>query len=76
MQSEARNYAKSCIETYSQWANGEVYGRVIYVIDRNTGLLLETHNDECWEFIGMDYAEEELESALLSAALTLQQTAH
>lgn len=76
MQSEARNYAKSCIETYSQWANGETYGRVIYVIDRTTGLLLDEHDDETWGFIGMDHAEEDLESSLLSAALVLQRTAH
>ena len=76
MQQEARNYAKSCIETYSSWANGENYGRVIYVIDRETGRRLEERDDECWGFIGFDSAEEELESSLLSMAIDLQRTNH
>lgn len=76
MQLEARKYAKSCIETYSSWANGENYGRVIYVVDRKTGQRLEEHDDECWGYIGFDSAEEDLEASMLSLAIDLQRTTH
>ena len=39
------------------------------VVDRETGQLLDEHNDSCWGYIGRLYAEEELDSNMLSLAI-------
>ena len=44
------------VETYSQWANGEVYG---YTVTDEAG----EEVDSCWGFIGLDYAREEAKEA-------------
>jgi hypothetical protein len=66
-------YAKGVVETYNQWANGEVYGVLVYVIDRETGERLEEHDHEVWGFFGMEYAEEEMEGEMLSMLEHLSQ---
>jgi hypothetical protein len=52
----SRVRAREClvaeVETYSQWANGEVYG---YVIEDEDGNEL----DSCWGFYGLEYCESE-----------------
>ncbi len=52
----AHEYAKSCVETYSAWANGECYG---YVIEKHPG----GHVESCWGFIGNSDAQEQLKEA-------------
>ena len=74
MAQEARNYARGVIQSYSEWRNGEVYGVVVYVIDRETGLRIEVHNHEVWGHIGNTYAEQTLESEILNTVLHLQRT--
>lgn len=62
----AEAYCKGCLETYNSWANGQVYGVVVYVIDRESGDVISDFDDECWGFYGHEYAEEALEEAMLS----------
>lgn len=71
MYAKAREYCRGVLEEYSAWVNGEVYGVVVYVIDRETGDRIDEHDHECWGFIGSEYAEDELERIMLSMALTL-----
>ena len=76
MYAEAKRYCQSVIEDYNNWVNGNAYGVVFYVIDRKTGERVEEHDDECWGYLGSDYAEEELESSMLAKAIELGQTLH
>lgn len=76
MYAKAKEYCKGVLEEYNAWVNGEVYGVVMYVIDRATGDCISDHDDECWGFIGSKYAEEELESLMLVKALELGQPTH
>lgn len=46
-------------ETYSQWAEGDVYG---YVIEHENGD--EVDGGSCWGFYGIKYAKEEMKSML------------
>jgi hypothetical protein len=63
MQTEASNYARSCVENYTKWCNGETYGFVIdkYVKDGN-GYWDKDDSDSCYEFIGSEHALEEMNS--------------
>ena len=60
------NYCSLVLEEYNSWCAGECYGVVVYVIDRETGERIEDMDEECWGYIGSDYAESELESQMLS----------
>lgn len=44
----SREYARNCVETYSQWCNGEVYGYTIEMADGSDG-------DSCWGYYGWDF---------------------
>lgn len=54
-----RNMAKSDLETYTQWANGEVYG---YTIVNQYGE--EVEDGSCWGIYGSEYALEEAKMAV------------
>ena len=66
-----RGMARKCmageVETYSQWANGEVYGYIIK--DENGEDLVGGFYDSCWGFYGEEYVKQEAESAAESIAL-------
>lgn len=51
------------VETYSQWANGEVYGYQIHSAENPDDPNDNTHNDDCldscWGFYGFDYVRHE-----------------
>ena len=49
--------ARSLLEEYTSWCNGDVYGIVHTTVDVTTGAEITT--DSCWGFIGSDYAEAE-----------------
>ena len=49
---------RSCVEEYSAYLNGEVYGFIIR--DTSTGEAV----DSCWGYYGMDYVKQEALSAL------------
>lgn len=72
----AEAYAKGCLETYNAWANGDVYGCLLYVIDRQTGERVESHDDEVWGHYGLQYAESELERWILNKSVELCTTVH
>ncbi len=61
---KARKYMAGEVETYSQWANGDVYG---YVVEDKEG----NHLDSCWGFYGIDYCREEALSQAEYSAKTL-----
>ncbi|MCL1861729.1 MAG: hypothetical protein FWG52_09395 [Proteobacteria bacterium] len=69
MYAEAVKYCKGILDEYNDWANGNVFGVVCYVIDRATGRIIKGEEDECWGFIGSQFAEEELEALVLFKAL-------
>lgn len=52
---------KAGVETYSQYANGEVYG---FVIEDEDG----EHVDSCWGFYGFEYVKQEAEAAAKAEA--------
>ena len=71
MQARAVEYCKGVVDEYNDWANGNVYGVICYVIDRVTGEVIDDHETECWGFLGSESAESELEAVMLAAALRL-----
>lgn len=64
LRDEAVSYAKSCIEEWNHWQDGEVYGVISHVVDRSTGEILS--DDSCWGYYGTDYAYEELMGRMLN----------
>ena len=76
LSAEAEKYCKGVLEAYNAWVNGEVYGVVVYVIDRQTGERIEAEDDECWGYIGGDYAEETLEDTILNTVMRLGAVKH
>lgn len=65
----AVKYCRGVLETYNHYLSGEVYGVVVYVIDRSTGERIEDEDVETWGNFGSDCAEEELERSMLDTAL-------
>jgi len=55
---QALSLLRSCVEEYSAYLNGEVYGFIIR--DTSTGEAV----DSCWGYYGMDFVEQEALSAL------------
>ena len=76
MYEKAREDCKGVLEEYNDWANGSVYGVVVYVIDRQTGRRIKAHDHECWGFIGSTNAESELEEAILAKVVELGRPLH
>lgn len=74
LREHARRYAKPLIEEYNAWCNGEAYGVCVYVIDRLTGECIE--EDECWGYIGTEYAESELDANVFQEVTTRLATRH
>lgn len=75
LRAAAVKYCRGVLETYNQYLSGEVYGVVVYVIDRSTGERIEDEDVEHWGHFGSDCAEEELESAMLATALRFTEPA-
>lgn len=55
---EAVVCAGQAVETYNEWANGEVYGVIFQVYNRRRKPVGDV--DACWGFVGSEYAEKEL----------------
>lgn len=53
-------YANAVLEEYSQLCNGDVWGIVVATMEEAGGIYTVQKSDECWGFIGYDYAKEEL----------------
>ena len=56
---KAKNCMKGEVETYSQWANGEVYGFRLIKVDEYNKEIEEI--DSCWGFYGSDPRENGIE---------------
>ena len=76
LSAQARKYSTGIIEEYNSWLAGDVYGVCCYVIDRRTGERIAELTDECWGFIGSEYAESILQHQMLSAVIHLTQSPH
>lgn len=61
-------YANGTLDEYSSWCNGSVYGIVVRVVDAD-GNEIEDEAEECWGFIGLDYAQSEAGGAAKSGSL-------
>ena len=68
---QAQKYAKPIIEDYEAYVNGEVYFSRVYVIDRKTGELLPDMEEGYSTCYGREYAEEMLQSEILSTVALL-----
>lgn len=71
--------AESTLETYNQWLSGGTYG-IVSATFSNVGTSEEPEwefvdSDECWGFIGDDYAMEQVESEVNAKADNLQSKA-
>ena len=67
---DATKYAKSVLSDYTSWCNGDVYGVCVWKYEREdkTDSWGEPDRDEeCWGYIGYDYAREELEAQMKGA---------
>lgn len=53
----ADKYAQSCLDEYTNWCNGEVFGCVVQIHEEDGEMVNE---DSCWGFIGYEHAEEAL----------------
>jgi len=62
---KARKCMNAEVETYSQWANGEIFG---YIIKDENGNDMDDLSDSCWGFYGIDACKQEAESAAESIA--------
>ncbi len=72
----AEDVARGCIEEYNAWLSGDCHGyRVFQAVRGADSEELEIVGDElesCWGFIGSEYAQEELKSAVIGAAERLK----
>lgn len=57
----AREQAHSVCEVYTNWCNGNCYGYSISI--HGSGGELVEQKDACWGFVGVDYVEQEMQSA-------------
>lgn len=69
----ARDYCRGVLEEYTDWCNGNCYGVVLYAIDRQTGERVPDLDFEAWGFIGSQYAEENLDEAIMELVKQLNQ---
>lgn len=64
---KADKYAQSCLDEYIKWCNGDAYGCVVEVFQRNEGDSWDqVSEDSCWGFLGSEWAEEALKSDLFA----------
>lgn len=67
---QAVEWAQQACEQYTSWCNGECYGCVVEVFQRNDdGSWEQIEEDSCWGFIGSDWAEEALKSEFFEPTL-------
>lgn len=76
MRKEASRYVRAMLDGYNNWANGWVYGVVVYVIDRHTGEKIDDHDVEDWGILGSTDADSQMEDTILSLVADLTKTVH
>lgn len=57
----AMECAKSACEQYTSWCNGECYGVVVVTCNPDGSMI---DSDECWGYIGHEYAEQTLKEQM------------
>ncbi len=62
----ASEYADSVLSEYQDWCNGDCYGVVVLTYNVSDGVSELLEEEAVWGFIGMDYAERELQEAIKS----------
>lgn len=67
----ARELAKNALDEYNAWLSGECYGIVIQVHDKENAALISS--DDCWNFIGSEYAQEALQDEFDSTLKQIQE---
>lgn len=58
----ARMYAQQFLDQHNAIINGDVWGCVVHVYDENGEIEDIEISDECWGFVGSEYAEEALKT--------------
>ena len=76
LSAEAEKYCRGVLGEYNAWVNGEVYGVVVYVIDRQAGKRIEAEDNECWGYIGGDLAKATLDETILNTVMRLGAVRH
>lgn len=66
-------FVVGCLYGYNCYATGDVYGVVVYAFNRHTGEEVGD-GDECWGFMGEDYAEQEMESQVIGMLESLRES--
>lgn len=62
--STACDYARSSVDTWNQWQDGNVFGVQVWCVDLETADILE--HDSAWGYVGESHAREGLEEAFNS----------
>lgn len=58
---EAFGMARGVCETYTSWCNGDCYGVVVVTCEADGSMI---DSDECWGYIGHEYAEQTLKEQM------------
>lgn len=61
----AREHAAQALVSYNAWLSGDCWGVVCYTVDVKSLEVLD--EDECWGYVGREWAEEALRDAVKSA---------
>jgi hypothetical protein len=74
---DPKGYTDSCLQTYSAFCSGDVYGIVCWSwtrtsVDSPWIFVEDSRDSECWGFYGYDYALEELKNLFESEVKTCQ----
>lgn len=56
----AHEYVTPILEEYSAWCEGEVFGCVVNLFEKQDGEWVMTRDESCWRFIGRKWAEQAL----------------
>jgi len=71
-----KRYARTCIEIYQQWRNGECFALHVISFDRSTGDILEAEDIDATSIIGSAAAHDELTGEVLAQVVKLGSTVH
>lgn len=67
----AKRYAEGFTKIFDACVNGEIYGVQVAVCDRTTGEPLHAEETSYWGVIGSEYAQTELDDAVLQTVMCL-----
>lgn len=67
----AREYAEQACKAYTAWCNGQTYVVSAFAVDRQTGAIVDGHEESFGDVVGYSEAEDEMEQQLLAMAKSL-----